>query len=210
LREIVFNANVNHQLGIGFMEALTINFSEVIELTDEQLFRLCSANKEIRIERTKEGELVIRLPTGGETGSKSLDLASEVRNWNKRTKLGKAFDSSTGFILPNKAMRSPDVAWVAIERWNNLSREHREQFPPLCPDFVIELMSKTDRLDLAQEKMHEWMDNGCRLAWLIDPTQEGVYIYRANGNNSIFNSFDEMLSGEDVLPGFVFNLAELR
>jgi Uma2 family endonuclease len=192
------------------MESLILDISEIGGLSDEQLFRLCAANRDIRIERTGNGELVLMPPTGGETGWRNSYINAEVHNWNRQSRSGKTFDSSTGFYLPNGAMRSADVAWVRMERWTALSPQQRRQFPPLCPDFVVELMSASDRLQPLQEKMQEWIANGCQLAWLIDPVNETVYIYRASGAFNTVASFDATISGEDVLPGFELELKELR
>jgi Uma2 family endonuclease len=192
------------------MEALILDLSEFGQLSDDQLFRLCASNKNIRIERTSKGELVLMAPTGGNTGWRNSDINAEVRNWSKRTGLGKTFDSSTGFLLPNGAVRSADVAWLTMERWNGLSEEQRKKFPPLAPDLVIELMSESDRLQPLHEKMLEWIGNGCRLGWLIDPANEKAYIYRAGEQPDIVDTFDAPLSGDDILPGFVLHLRELR
>jgi Uma2 family endonuclease len=192
------------------MDALTLDISEIGGLTDAQLFRLCASNKDVRIERTSTGELVLMSPTGGETGWRNSYINAEIHNWNKQSRSGKTFDSSTGFYLPNKAMRSADVAWLKMERWKGLTPQQRRKFPPLCPDFVVELMSDSDRLQPLQDKMNEWMENGCQLGWLIDPSNEMVYIYRADGTTATISSFDEIISGEDVLPGFEMELAELR
>jgi Uma2 family endonuclease len=192
------------------MEALTLDISELGGLSDEQLFRLCASNRDIRIERTSNGELVLMPPTGGETGWRNSYINAELHNWNRQSRLGITFDSSTGFSLPNRAMRSADVAWVRRERWEALTQEEREKFPPLCPDFVIELRSKSDRVEVLQEKMQEWIANGCQLGWLIDPANEMVYVYRAGGIVDTVDSFDATISGEDVLPGFELELKELR
>jgi Uma2 family endonuclease len=192
------------------MDALLLPFSEIGGLTNKQLFRLCASNKEIRIERTSKGDLIVMSPSGGKSGFRSLEIGGEVRSWNRIAKLGIAFDSSTGFLLANGAMRSPDVAWIAIERWNKLADEEQEEFVPLCPDFVAEVMSKSDRLKTAQDKMHEWIENGCRLGWLFDPSHQKAYIYRADGSITEIDSYATSLSGEDVLPGFMFDLSLLR
>jgi Uma2 family endonuclease len=191
------------------MEALTLDLSELVDITDGQLLRLASTNRDIRIERTSKGELTIMAPTGGDTGWRNSDIGGEIRDWNRRCKLGKVFDSSTGFHLPNTAIRSADAAWVRLNRWEALTSEERAGFPPLCPDFIIELMSKSDRLEPAREKMDEWMANGCRMGWLIDFKLEEVHIYRAAGESTT-QSFDRPLSGEDILPGFELDLTELR
>lgn len=179
-------------------------------LTDEQFFELCSRNRHIKLERTEKGEIVIVALTGGQTGNKNFELMVEFGVWNRQHGLGKFFDSSTGFRLENGAIRSPDAAFITNERWNALSREEKVKFPPVCPDFVVEILSESDRLRSVQDKMGEWIDNGCRLAWLIDLTHEKVYIYRENQTMSLKESFDETLSGEEVLPGFELSLSALR
>lgn len=144
-------------------------------------------------------------PTGGETGNRNSEINADFVIWNRQTQLGKVFDSSTCFKLPNGADRSPDVAWVAKERWEGLIPEQREKFPPLAPDFVLELMSPTDSLEAAQAKMREYMDNGVRLGWLIDRKQRQVEIYRPSYPPEILQT-PTALSEESVLPGFVLNL----
>lgn len=191
------------------MQPLILNTSEVLTLTDDELFQLCAANRDLRIERDSHGNLILMSPAGGETSSRNIILGAELVIWNRASQLGKAFDSSGGFILPSGAMLSPDVSWIPIERWNQLGAEERKKFLPLCPDFVIELRSPSDRLKDLQKKMQEWMDNGCRLGWLIDPVEEKTYVYREKGENSVVESFDEALSGEEVLPGFVLELTAL-
>ena len=191
------------------MQPLILHTSEVLTLTDDELFQLCAANRDLRIERDSHGNLILMSPAGGETSSRNIILGAELVIWNRASHLGKAFDSSGGFILPSGAMRSPDVSWIPIERWHQLGAEERKKFLPLCPDFVIELRSPSDRLKDLQKKMQEWMDNGCRLGWLIDPVEKKTYVYRENGENNVVESFDEVLSGEDVLPGFVLELKEL-
>jgi len=191
-------------------EPITLDISPLGVLTDEVLYQLCIINRDMPIERTSKGELVINMPTGSETGNKNSYLTAMLFMWNRIYKLGKVFDSSSGFTLPNKAMRSPDAAWVAIERWQTLTHEQQEAFAPLCPDFIIELCSRTDRLKTVQAKMAEWMENGCRLGWLIDYSQEKVFIYRADGTINEVESFENTLSGEDILPHFELALRELR
>ncbi len=191
------------------METLKLNVPPAVGMTDEQFYQLCLANKERRLELTAGGELNIIPPTGGETGIRNSDLNLQLGLWNRQTKLGKVFDSSTEFRLPNGAKRSPDASWVKLERWEALSREDRQRFPPLCPDFVIELRSKTDSLDELRAKMREYRDNNARLGWLIDPQTPLVEIYRPNRDVETINfSFNEppTVSGEDVLPGFVLDL----
>jgi Uma2 family endonuclease len=179
-----------------------------IELTDEQFFQLCHKNRDYQFERTASGELIIMSPTGSETSRRNADLTSQVRVWNRETKLGVVFDSSGGFTLPNGADRSPDASWVKKERWDALTPEQKDSFAPLCPDFVVELRSKTDSLKKLQDKMQEYIDNGARLGWLIDRQNQRVEIYRPGQDVEIVEN-PATLSGEDVLPGFVLDLAEI-
>jgi Uma2 family endonuclease len=192
------------------MEALVLNFEEIGGLTDEEFYCLCISNKQVRIERNAKGEVEIMAPAGLESSSRNADISYFIQAWNRRKRLGKCFDSSGGFTLSNGAMRSPDVAFVLRGCWEALPKQERNRFAPLCPDFVVELMSESDALKPAQEKMHEWMENGCRLAWLIDPKREKTYIYRADGDISVVEGFDKTLLGEDVLPEFELNLAEIE
>jgi len=191
------------------MQPLILHTSEVLTLTDDELFQLCATNRDLRIERDSHGNLILMSPAGSKTSRRNSRLTQRLNNWNDETGLGEVFDSSGGFLLPNGAMRSPDVSWIPTERWEQCSPEEQEKFLPLCPDFVIELRSPSDRLVDVRKKMHEWMDNGCRLGWLIDPIEEKTHVYRENGENSVVESFDEALSGEEVLPGFVLVLKEL-
>ncbi|MBD2013825.1 Uma2 family endonuclease [Microcoleus sp. FACHB-53] len=194
------------------MEALTLNVPPTVGLTDEQFYQLCVANEEWRLELTANGELIIMPPTGGESGISNAGLTAKLYNWNEQTKLGKVFDSSTEFRLPNGAKRCPDASWVLRERWEALPRDDRKRFPPLCPDFVVELRSETDSLDQLRSKMREYRTNGARLGWLIDPQTPLVEIYRPAVEVETLNfSLDEppTLSGEDVLPGFVLDLAPI-
>jgi Uma2 family endonuclease len=194
------------------METLTLNVPPSVGLTDEQFYQLCVANKEWRLELTAEGELIIMPPTGGESGIRNADLTTDLNLWNRQTRLGKVFDSSTEFRLPSGSKRSPDVSWVIRARWEALSPEQRKRFPPLSPDFVIELRSETDSLEELRSKMREYRDNGVRLGWLIDPQTPLVEIYRHSQDVETINfSFDEppTISGEDVLPGFVLNLTPI-
>ncbi|RCJ34738.1 hypothetical protein A6770_16870 [Nostoc minutum NIES-26] len=191
------------------MNTATVTFPPVlklkIELTDDQFFQMCQKNRDYRFERTASGELLIMPPTGSDTGNRNFDMVVELGIWNKQTKLGKGFDSSTGFTLQNGAERSPDVSWVKIERWNALTPEQQEKFAPICPDFVVELRSPSDSLKDLQEKMQEYIENGVQLGWLIDRKNKRVEIYRPGKNIEILEN-PASLSGENVLPGFVLNL----
>ena len=183
---------------------LTLN----INLTDEEFFQLCQNNRDLRFERTAAGELIIMPPTGSDTGNRNFDIAVELGIWNKQTKLGKGFDSSTGFKLSNGKDVSPDVAWIKKERWHSLTPEQQNKFAPIAPDFVIELRSASDNLKLLQEKMQEYIANGVKLAWLIDRKQRKVFIYRPNCGFEELNN-PQTLTGEDILPGFVLDLSEI-
>jgi Uma2 family endonuclease len=187
------------------MTGLTLQLPLVLKLTDEEFEQLAAANKDLRLELTAKGELIIMPPTGGESGSRNFELDGQLWLWNRQNSLGKAFDSSTGFRLPNGATRSPDVAWVRMERWEALTSAERKKFLPLCPDFAIELVSETDDLKDVREKMQEYLDNGLRLGWLINPKTRQVEIYRPNREVEVLQS-PTSLSGEDILPGFVLDL----
>lgn len=187
------------------MTALTLNLNPVIQLTDEQFFMLCQVNENLRFERTATGEIIIMPPAGGETSNRNGRLNQQLFNWADADGTGIAFDSSGGFKLPNGANRSPDAAWVKLERWNALTQQQKERFPPICPDFVVELLSPSDSLKVAQEKMREYRDNGTSLGWLINRKSRQVEIYRQNREIEVIENPDT-LSGENVLPGFILNL----
>ena len=155
------------------MTAFTITLDPVGTLTDEAFYQLCRANPDVKFERSAQGELVIMSPTGGESGRRNADITTDLNLWNRQAKLGYTFDSSTCFELPNGAERSPDASWIERSRWEALSAADREKFPPIVPDFVIELRSATDRLATLQAKMEEYRENGVRLGWLIDPLRSG-------------------------------------
>lgn len=190
------------------MSALALNLNPLGPLTHEAFYQLCEANPDIKFERTAEGELIIMSPTGGETGERNSEINYQLRRWTKQNKQGKCFDSSTCFQLPNGAERSGDSSWVQLERWESLSVEERQTFPPLAPDFVVELRSPSDRLKKLQDKMQEYINNGVRLGWLIDPQNKRVEIYRPGQAVKVLD-FPQSLSGEDVLPGFVLDLSEI-
>jgi Uma2 family endonuclease len=190
------------------MTAYTVNLDPIVKLTREQFYELCAANPELKLERNANGELVIMSPTGGETGTWNSDITIDLGIWNRQTATGKIFDSSTGFSLPRGSDRSPDAAWIPIEKWNNLTPAQRKKFLPLCPDFAIELLSPTDSWIKGLAKMQEYQDNGCRLGWLIDPESKRVAIYRLGQPIEILEA-PTSLSGEDVLLGFVLNLENI-
>ncbi|TDB64194.1 Uma2 family endonuclease [Arundinibacter roseus] len=175
-------------------------------LTDELFFDLCQANSELRMERDQHGTIIVMSPTGANTGNYNLGISAKIWLWNEESQLGYTFDSSAGFTLPNSAVRSPDLSWVAKERWERISETERDKFAPLCPDFVVEVRSKTDRLPELKAKMEEYRANGCRLGWLIDRQEKAVHIYRTEGAPEIRKGEPAELSGEDVLPGLVMKI----
>ncbi|AFW96570.1 putative restriction endonuclease [Anabaena sp. 90] len=187
------------------MTAVILQIPQSLKFTDDKFVEMVAANKDLRLELSSQGELSIMSPTGGETGDRNLELGGQVWFWNRQNGLGKAFDSSTGFKLPNGATRSPDVSWIKMERWNALTPEQRKRFLPLCPDFVIELVSESDDLADTQAKMREYIANGLRLGWLINPKDKQVEIYRPNQEIEVLQS-PANLSGENVLPGFILDL----
>ena len=183
------------------MNTVVLNLEPIARLTDEQFYQLCTANRDLSLEMNAAGELIIVPPVGGESGNREASLITDLEIWNRQTKLGKVFSSSTIFILPNTAKRSPDVAWIALERWEALTPEQRIKFPPLVPDFAIELRSHTDRLKPLQEKMEEYIENGLRLGWLINPEGAEVEIYRPQQAVEVI-AMPANILGEAVLPGF--------
>jgi Uma2 family endonuclease len=185
-----------------------VRLRPVIELTDDQLFELCQINPELWIERTAEGDLVIMPPEGWETGNRSMTLGTLLTQWAWQDGTGVTSGSSAGFILPNGAMRAPDAAWVLHSRLAALTPEQKQKFLPLCPDFVVEIRSPTDRLSTVEAKMQEYIDNGARLGWLIDPTSRVVYVYRPNQPVERLEN-PTTISGEPVLRGFVLNLQRI-
>ena len=178
----------------------------VLQVTQEQFEALAAANRDLQLERTSEGELIVNPPTGGESGRRNLSISTQLGNWfESQEELGEAFDSSTGFRLPNGADRSPDASWVSRARWESLTSKQRKGFVPLCPDFVIELRSESDSLPKLQAKMREYIDNGAKLGWLIDPQNRRVEIYRPEREVELLEN-PQKLSGEEILPEFVLNL----
>ncbi|BBD66564.1 hypothetical protein NIES4072_61660 [Nostoc commune NIES-4072] len=187
------------------MSLLTLKL-DTVHLSDEQFYHLCQNNRELKFERTAKGELIIMSPVGGESGNREADLIIDLGIWNRQTGLGYTFSSSTIFKLPNGADRSPDAAWIQRERWQALTPEQRRKFPPIAPDFVIELRSATDDLEMLRSKMQEYIDAGVQLAWLINPQQQQVEVYRQKQDVEVRN-LPTQLSGEGVLPGFSLSLS---
>jgi Uma2 family endonuclease len=180
-----------------------------LQITSEQFADLAAANRDLRLERTATGQLIVNPPTGSESGKRNLSISGQLSNWFEANEaLGEAFDSSTGFELPNGANRSPDAAWVGKERWVALTPEQRKAFAPLCPDFVVELRSETDKLKDLRAKMQEYRSNGAQLGWLIDLKNQRVEIYRPGQAVEVLEH-PSTLSGEAILPGFVLTLKRI-
>ena len=183
---------------------LKLNFNTV-NFTDEQFYQLCQKNSDLKFERTSTGELIIMPPVGGESGNREADLITDLGIWNRQTGLGYTFSSSTIFKLPNGSDRSPDAAWIKKERWEALTPEQKRKFPPIAPDFVIELRSATDDLKTLRQKMQEYIDAGVKLGWLINPQQQQIEIYRLGKDVELRDLPTELL-GEEILPGFSLSL----
>ena len=185
-----------------------IRFDPVIEMTKELFEQFCAMNDDMRIELTAEGIIEIMPPTFGFTGNRNIKVAAQLENWTTADDSGIAFDSSTGFTLPNGAVRSPDASWVSNARYDLLLPEEKDSFTPLCPDFVVELRSRSDRLSVLQAKMEEYMVNGARLGWLLDPLERRAHVYRPGAQPEILDS-PETLSGDPELPGFTLDLTQI-
>lgn len=188
---------------------LVLRGRQMHQMTDEEFYRFCQDNRDLRIERNEHREIIIMSPTGSLSGYLNAEILRQLANWNIEHKLGKTFDSSTGFKLPDGSNRSPDAAWVSNEAWNQLSEAEKRKFAPLCPEFVVELKSDTDDIADLKKKMQMWLINGCQLAWLIDPDEEKAYVYRPDRAVELVEGFDQTLSGEDVLPKFSLHLSLL-
>jgi Uma2 family endonuclease len=188
----------------------TFKGSYIERMTDEEFFHFCQDNRDVKFERTSNGQIIIMSPTTYLTGKRNNEILFQLNSWNKKTKLGSTVDSDTGFYLPNGAMRNPDAAWVSNENLAKVPTSELDSFPRLCPDFIVELKSKSDSVVDLKLKMKEWMENGCLLGWLIDADEETVFIYEQGKQVKEHKSFDLPLSGEPVLSGFVLILSELR
>jgi len=175
-------------------------------MSEEMFFDLCQANSELRMERDQYGNIIVMSPTGSTTGKYNTAITSRVWLWNEEAGLGITFDSSTGFTLPNGAVRSPDVSWIARDRWEVIPEPQQEKFAPICPDFAVEIRSESDRMIDLKKKMEEYRANGCRLGWLIDRKGKEVHIYRLDGSIEIKKGKLVELLGEDVLLGLVMEI----
>ena len=187
------------------MNATTLEIPSYFIVSQEQFELLANANRDLRLERSPNGELIIMPPTGGTTGKRNAKLITYFVNWNEQMQLGEVFDSSTAFRLPNGSNRSPDVAWVSRDRWQSLTSEQQDSFPPLCPDFVVELRSKSDSLKSLQDKMEEYLENGLLLGWLIDIQNQTVEVYRSQESREVLQK-PSVLTGDSILSNFSVNL----
>ena len=190
------------------LSRFVLHFQSVAKMDDERFFGFCQDNRDVRIEQNAKGEIIIMPPTGSETGDRNAEITTQLRNWAKKDKKGKTYDSSTGFKLPNGAKRSPDASWILKERLENFSAKQLQKFLPLCPDFVLELSSPTDSLKDLQEKMDEYIENGARLGWLLDSKNKRILIYRPNEEIELLKN-PETISGAPVLEGFELDLREI-
>ena len=190
------------------MGHVTLRIRPAIEMTDDEFFALCQLNRDLRFERTSQGDIIIMPPTGAATGNRNADITRQLGNWAKADGTGAVFDSSTGFKLPNGADRSPDAAWIPRSRLATLSAEQKQKFLPLCPDFVIELLSPTDTLAATQAKMTEYIENGSQLGWLIDPEARQIHVYRPRKAVVVLENVAE-IAADPELPGFILDLREI-
>jgi Uma2 family endonuclease len=197
-----------HAVALATWHHLPLRVRAAVPLSDDELFELCQVNRDLRIERTADGEIWVMPPTGGETGRQNASLNLQLGRWSELDGSGVCFDSSTGFILPNGAERSPDAAWVALPRWHALTAEDRAKFPPICPDFIIELRSRTDDVGKLQAKMEEYRACGARLGWLIDPVDRRVHVYRPGTEVEILDA-PATVSGDPVLRNFALDLRRI-
>ena len=188
------------------MNSYTLNLKPLANpITIEHFEQLCQLNPELKLETNHQGELIVMSPTGFETGKNNADLIAQFSIWNRQYRLGVVCDSSTGFILPNGAIRSPDLSWIAKARVANLTKEEKARFLPLAPDFVLELMSPSDLLKTTQVKMQEYIDNGVKLGWLINPQQQQVEIYHPGESKEVLNK-PIALSDNEILPELIIEL----
>ncbi|TRU81991.1 MAG: Uma2 family endonuclease [Microcystis novacekii Mn_MB_F_20050700_S1] len=187
---------------------LMIDLPWIMLMTEEQFYEFCLANRDLRIERNASGEVIVMPPAFSDTGNRNLNIAVQLGSWSELDGTGLGFDSSAGFTLPNGATRSPDAAWIKLERWNALTEKQKASFAPICPDFVIELRSVSDTVSSLRKKMEEYIANGTLLGWLIDRQNRQVYIYRPHQEPEILNA-PETISGDPELPGFVLVMAKI-
>ncbi|MGV3602699.1 MAG: Uma2 family endonuclease [Dyadobacter fermentans] len=186
---------------------MLVTFRTVSPMSDDEFFEFCQINDTLEFERDSHGNIVLMSPTGSIGGGLNADVITSLNVWNRQSGLGKVFESSSGFKLPDGSIRSPDVSWIRLERWNAIPREEKLKFAPICPDFVIEIRSVSEGLQYLVDKMKEYMANGARLGWLIDSFDEKVHVFRIDGTVEI-KQINEILSDEEILPGFSIDLTE--
>jgi Uma2 family endonuclease len=191
------------------METIVLKDRVTNKMTDEEFLWFCQENKDLRIERNHNLEIILMSPVTSLSGFWNMEVSRQLANWAIEQKGGYAFDSSAGFTLPDRSVLSPDASWISKSKWFALSNEDKNKFAPVCPEFVIEIRSKTDILDGLQAKMKNWIANGTQLAWLIDPSQKTAYIYRANTEVQKIQGFEEKLKGEGCVDGFSLDLSQL-
>jgi Uma2 family endonuclease len=205
MRSATYNKDAETDLGY---QPVIVHLKPVLELTPDRFLELAGINRDLRMELTAEGELIVMPPARSESSDQNAEITMQLRMWAKRDGTGRTFDSSGGFTLPNGAVRSPDASWVERSKWEALTNEQRKKFVPLCPDFVIELRSPTDSLSVLRDKMQEYLDNGAELGWLIDPEQKRVYVYRPRSEAEELHN-PEKIPGDPVLSGFTLDLREI-
>lgn len=189
--------------------AMEIDFGKFLKpMTDDEFFEFCQRNRNFRIEMNSEGEILFMPPTGSETGNKNFRVTGRFWSWVEKDGSGEGFDSSTGFVLPNGAIRSPDLSWIKLEKWNAIPKTKRKKFAPVCPDFVVEIRAESDPLARLRSKMKEYIENGASLGWLIDTVEQKIEIYRPNAEVEILNK-PKQISGEPLLKGCVLDLKEI-
>lgn len=203
--DAVLEKPVINEFGVS---RFVLQFDPFIKMTDDQFFDFCQANRDVRIERNSQREIIVMPPTGWETGNTNAEISAQLRIWSKQNGHGKSADSSTGYVLPNGAVMSPDASWILNERLEKIPPAKRRKFLPLAPDFVIELHSVSDSLKKLQEKMEEYIENGVSLGWLIDVKNKKIHVYEANAETQILENPNE-ISGEPILKNFVLNLKEI-
>ncbi len=192
------------------MDSITLKGRITNQMTDEEFFWFCQENKELRIERNSHLEIILMSPTNSFSGKINTEILRQLSNWNFEKKRGEVFDSSTGFTLPDRSILSPDASWISSEKWNALTANEQNSFAPTCPEFIIEVRSKSDSLEYLQSKMKNWIANGTQLAWLIDPIEKTTTIYKTNDLEEKISGFDTKIIAASPIEGFILNLMLIK
>jgi Uma2 family endonuclease len=192
------------------MDTFILKDSVTSRMTDDEFFRFCAENSNLRIERNNKHEIVIMSPVHTLGGFYSGEIFAQLYSWNKTSVTGIVFDSSTGFTLPDSSVLSPDASWLSKHKWNSLDEEEKNRFAKICPEFIIEVRSKSDSLSELKLKMKAWLKNGALLGWLIDPSTTTCYIFRLNQSEEIIQGFDKKVAGEGPVTGFMLDLSLLK